>query len=50
MPVHLYGNSSNMPKIIEIANKYGLSVIDDAAQAHGSCFQGQKIGSYENLF
>ena len=49
MPVHLYGNSSNMPKIIEIANKYGLSVIDDAAQAHGSCFQGQKIGSYGNL-
>ena len=49
MPVHLYGNSSNMPKIIEIANKYGLYVIDDAAQAHGSIFKSRKIGSFGNL-
>lgn len=49
MPVHLYGNSSNMPKIIEIANKNGLFVIDDAAQAHGSIYKSKKIGSYGNL-
>ncbi len=49
MPVHLYGNSSNMPKINEIANKYGLYVIDDAAQAHGSIIKNRKIGSYGNL-
>ena len=49
MPVNLYGNSSNIPKIREIANKYGLYVIDDAAQAHGSSIKSRKIGSYGNL-
>ena len=49
MPVHLYGNSSNMLKIKEIADEYGLYVIDDAAQAHGSIIQSRKIGSYGNL-
>src|SRR5690554_4490909 len=36
MPVHLYGQLSPMPKILELAKKHGLLVIEDAAQAHGA--------------
>ncbi len=36
MPVHLYGHPANMPAIMAIAEKYGLLVIEDAAEAHGA--------------
>ena len=44
MPVQLYGQSAEMDRINEIAEKYGLIVIEDAAQAHGATFKGQKVG------
>ena len=43
--VHLYGQSAKMDDVIEIAKKYNLKVIEDAAQAHGAIFQGKKVGS-----
>jgi len=38
IPVHLYGQPANMEKIIEIAKKYNLYIIEDAAQAHGAVY------------
>ena len=49
MPVQLYGQSAEMDKINEIAEKYGLIVIEDAAQAHGATFKGQKVGSMGDM-
>ena len=45
MPVHLYGNSCNMKEIQEIAQKYDLKVIEDAAEAHGAEYDSKKVGS-----
>jgi len=44
--VHLYGKSCEMDKIIQIANKYNLKIIEDCAQAHGAKFKGQIVGSF----
>lgn len=49
LPVHLYGNPADMKPIIEIAEKYDLKVLDDAAQAHGSEYDGKKIGSLTDV-
>lgn len=46
MPVHLFGLMSDMPKIMEIAKKYNLIVIEDACQAHGAVCAGKKAGAY----
>ncbi|EIF50998.1 DegT/DnrJ/EryC1/StrS aminotransferase family protein [Sulfurovum sp. AR] len=45
MPVHLYGQTSNMEKINEIAKKYDLKVIEDSAQAHGAYYGDKKAGN-----
>lgn len=43
--VHLYGNPADMDAIHEIADKYNLKVIEDAAQAHGAIYRDKKTGS-----
>lgn len=45
MAVHLYGRVCEMDKINSIARKYGLKVIEDAAQAHGAKYKGHKAGT-----
>jgi dTDP-4-amino-4,6-dideoxygalactose transaminase len=45
IPVHLYGQSANMNPILELAQRYNLVVIEDAAQAIGSEYEGRRSGS-----
>jgi perosamine synthetase len=44
--VHIYGLPSDMKPIMEIANKYNLKVVEDAAQAHGLTYNNKKCGSF----
>lgn len=46
MPVHIFGQSADMTKIGEIAEKNSLVIIEDAAQAHGALWNSQPVGSF----
>ncbi len=49
MPVHLMGKPADMDKIMSIAKKHKLRVIEDAAEAHGAEYKGRKIGSIGDM-
>lgn len=49
IPVHLYGNPTNMDEIKEIAEKYNLKIVEDACQSHGAKFKGKRAGSFGEL-
>ena len=44
--VHLYGQASNMDKILELCEKYNLKLIEDCAQAHGAKYKNKMIGTF----
>lgn len=47
--VHLYGHPCDIDAIKEIAKRYNLKIIEDAAEAHGAKYKGQKIGSFGDV-
>jgi dTDP-4-amino-4,6-dideoxygalactose transaminase len=46
MPVHLYGHPAKMDQIMAIADKHGIQVFEDAAQAHGASLHGTPVGAF----
>lgn len=49
LPVHLFGHPVDLDPLIELAEKHGLYVIEDAAQAHGARYKGKKVGSLGHI-
>lgn len=49
MAVHIFGKVCDMDAITELARKYNLSVIEDAAEAHGAVYKGKKAGSLSDV-
>jgi len=49
IPVHLYGQTAAMDPIIAIAEKYNLTIIEDAAQSFGAEYKGKKAGAIGDL-
>ena len=49
MAVHLYGRPMDMDPILELAKRYNLKVVEDAAQAHGAQYKNKRIGSHGDV-
>lgn len=46
MPVHLYGHPAAMPELTALADRHGLPIFEDAAQAHGASLDGRPVGTF----
>lgn len=48
-PVHLYGHPVDMERLCQIGDRYGLAIVEDAAEAHGAAVRGRRVGSFGDL-
>ena len=46
MPVHLYGHPAAMDRLVSLAERSGLAIVEDACQAHGAAFAGRPVGAF----
>lgn len=49
MPVHIYGHPADLDPILAVAKKHHLTVIEDAAEAHGAVYKGSKVGGIADI-
>lgn len=49
MPVHIHGLPCDMDEILAIASRHGLSVVEDACQAHGATYHGRQVGTFGSV-
>lgn len=49
MPVHIFGKMCDMASLKEIADRYGLYIVEDAAEAHGATYRGEKAGATSDV-
>lgn len=46
VPVHLYGGACDMDTVLDVARSWAVPVVEDCAQAHGTRYQGQRVGTF----
>ncbi len=49
IPVHIAGLPADMDRILDLARRHGLAVIEDACQAHGAAWKGRRVGALGDL-
>ncbi len=49
IPIHTYGHPADMDRLQSIAEKYGLDIVEDAAEAHGAEYKGKRVGSFGKM-
>lgn len=49
IPVHLYGHPCRLDETLDLCKRYGVGVLEDACQAHGSLYKGKKVGSFGDM-
>ena len=49
VPVHLYGHPCDMDRILEVARRRGLAIVEDAAEAHGAEYRARRVGTFGSI-